>query len=104
MARAVLPALLGAAWLTLALAVLVRTGVLHGWLWPRSAFSRVQGSRPPPCGSPGPRRSTRPTRVPDPLGPGAALADQPGASVVVGLIGGYPMLRAVHAARSMAAR
>jgi len=33
-ARAVLPALLSAAWLTLAFTLLVPVGILHGWRWP----------------------------------------------------------------------
>jgi hypothetical protein len=33
-ARAVLPAVLGSAWMALALSLLVTGGVLHGWTWP----------------------------------------------------------------------
>ena len=64
-ARAVLPALLGAAWLTLALALLALTGELPGALWPaRSGWPPGPGWRRPRCGSPGPRRPARPTRAP----------------------------------------
>jgi len=74
-ARAALPVLLGAAWLTLAGLVLVLAGVLTGWLWP--ALGLVAG-------------------------PGAAVSAPPwlvtrALSVLLGVAGCYPVLKAVRA-------
>jgi hypothetical protein len=97
-ARAVLPALLAAAWLALALTLLVATGVLHGWLWPllglvagpgvAAAALRMARTAPINPADQGPNL---------PIGPTPPWLISRLLSVVVGLIGGYPMLRAVHA-------
>ena len=97
-ARAALPALLAAAWLTLALALLVATGVLHGWLWPplglvagpgvAAASLRMARTAPINPGDQGPNLAIGPT-------PPWLISRM--LSVVVGLIGAYPMLRAVPA-------
>jgi hypothetical protein len=97
-ARAVLPALLAAGWLTLALTLLVATGVLHGWLWPllglvagpgvAAAALRMARTAPINPADQGPNL---------PIGPTPPWLISRLLSVVVGLIGGYPMLRAVHA-------
>jgi len=98
MARAALPALLAAAWLTLALTVLVATGVLHGWLWP--ALGLFAG---PGVAAAALRMARTAPINPADQGPNLAIGTTPpwlisrALSVVVGLIGGYPMLRAVHA-------
>ena len=98
MARAALPALLAAAWLTLALTVLVATGVLHGWLWPALGFLAGPGVAAAAL------RMARTAPInPANQGPNLAIGPTPpwlisrALSVVVGLIGGYPLLRAVHA-------
>ena len=80
LARAALPALLAAAWLTLALTVLVATGVLHGWLWPAlglfagpgvaAAALRMARTAPINPADQGPNLA---------IGTDPALADQPGA-------------------------
>ena len=97
-ARAVLPALLSAAWLALALTLLVATGVLHGWLWP--LLGLVAG----PGVSAAALRMARTAPInPAEQGPNLAIGTTPPwmisrlLSVVVGLIGAYPMLLAVHA-------
>jgi Family of unknown function (DUF6297) len=98
LARAALPALLAAAWLTLALTLLVATGVLHGWLWP------VLGLVAGPGVAAAALRMARTAPInPADQGPNLAIGSTPPwlisrmLSVVVGLIGGYPMLRAVQA-------
>ncbi len=95
MARAVLPALLAAAWLALALTVLVATGVLHGWLWP--LLGLVAG---PGAAAASLRMARTAPLNPADQGPNTAMGTTPPwmisrlLSVVVGLIGTYPMLRA----------
>jgi hypothetical protein len=98
MARAVLPALLAAAWLVLALTLLVATGVLHGWLWPllglfagpgvAAAAVRMARTAPINPAEQGPNL---------PIGPTPPWLISRMLSVVVGLIAAYPMLRAVRA-------
>jgi hypothetical protein len=98
LARAALPALLAAAWLTLALTLLVATGVLHGWLWPllglvagpgvAAAALRMARTAPINPADQGPNL---------PVGPTPPWLISRLLSVVVGLIGAYPMLLAVHA-------
>ena len=98
LARAALPALLAAGWLTLALTLLVTTGVLPGWLWPAlglcagpgvaAAALRMARTAPINPADQGPNLPTGPT-------PPWLISRM--LSVVVGLIGGYPLLRAVHA-------
>jgi hypothetical protein len=97
-ARAALPALLAAAWLTLALTLLVATGVLHGWLWP--LLGLVAG----PGAAAAALRMARTAPInPADQGPNLAIGATPPwlisrlLSVVVGLIGAYPLLRAVQA-------
>ena len=97
-ARAVLPALLAAAWLALALTLLVATGVLHGWLWPllgllagpgvAAAALRMARTAPINPSDQGPNL---------PVGPTPPWLISRMLSIVVGLIGAYPMLRAVRA-------
>jgi hypothetical protein len=98
MARAVLPALLAAAWLALALTVLVATGVLHGWLWP------LLGVFAGPGVAAASLRMARTAPInPAEQGPNLAIGTTPPwlisriLSVVVGLIALFPMLRAVRA-------
>jgi len=98
LARAALPALLAAAWLVLALTLLVATGVLHGWLWP--LLGLVAG----PGAAAASLRMARTAPInPADQGPNLPMGSTPPwlisrlLSVVVGLIGAFPMLRAVHA-------
>ena len=97
-ARAVLPTLLAAAWLTLALTLLVATGVLHGWLWP--LLGLVAG---PGIAAAALRMARTAPINPAEQGPNLPIGATPPwlisrlLSIVVGLIGGYPMLRAVRA-------
>jgi Family of unknown function (DUF6297) len=97
-ARAVLPALLASAWLALALTLLVATGVLHGWLWP--LLGLVAG---PGVASASLRMARTAPINPADEGPNLPMGNTPPwmisrlLSVVVGLIGAFPMLRAVHA-------
>jgi hypothetical protein len=97
-ARAVLPALLSAAWLTLALALLVSTGVLHGWLWPLLG----------PVAGPGVAAAALRIARTAPINPAEQGFDTPigttppwlvtrTLSVLVGFIGAYPALKAVAA-------
>jgi hypothetical protein len=96
-ARAALPALLAAAWLTLALTVLVATGVLPGWLWP--ALGLFAG---PGVAAAALRMARTAPINPADQGPNLPIGATPPwlisrmLSVAVGLIGGYPMLRAVQ--------
>jgi hypothetical protein len=98
LARAALPALLAAAWLTLALTLLVATGVLHGWLWP--LLGLVAG---PGVAAAALRMARTAPINPADQGPNLPIGSAPPwlisrlLSVVVGLIGAYPMLRAVRA-------
>jgi Family of unknown function (DUF6297) len=97
-ARAVLPALLSAAWLTLALALLVPAGVLHGWQW------ALLGPAAGPGVAPAALRMAR-TRPINPAeqGPDTPLGSLPpwliarALSVLVGAAGCYPALKAVLA-------
>jgi hypothetical protein len=98
LARAALPALLAAAWLTLALTLLVATGVLHGWLWPALGLFAGPGAAAAAL------RMARTAPInPADQGPNLAIGTAPPwlisrmLSVVVGLIGAYPLLRAVRA-------
>jgi hypothetical protein len=97
-ARAVLPSLLAAAWLALALTLLVATGVLHGWLWPLLGLAAGPGVAAAAL------RIARTAPInPADQGPNLPIGSAPPwlisrlLSVVVGLIGAYPMLLAVHA-------
>jgi Family of unknown function (DUF6297) len=97
-ARAALPALLAAAWLTLALTLLVATGVLYGWLWPMLGLFAGPGVAAAAL------RMARTAPInPADQGPNLAIGATPPwlisrlLSVVVGLIGAYPLLRAVRA-------
>jgi hypothetical protein len=95
-ARAVLPALLSAAWLALACGVLVAVGVLHGGLWiavglaagPGAAAAALRMARTAPINptEPGidlPMGSTPPGMISRLL------------SLIVGAIATYPMLGAI---------
>jgi hypothetical protein len=98
LARAALPTLLAAGWLVLALTVLVATGVLDGWLWPllglfaapgaAAASLRMARTAPISPGDQGPNL---------PIGPTPPWLISRVLSLVVGLIGTYPMLAAVRA-------
>lgn len=97
-ARAVLPALLAAAWLALALTLLAATGVLHGWLWP------LLGLLVGPGVAAAALRMARTAPInPADQGPNLPLGNTPPwlisrlLSLVVGLIGAFPALRAVQA-------
>ena len=100
-ARAVLPALLGAAWLTLALTLLVLTGELpgrplDGWLWPLSGLAAGPGvaaaalriARTAPINPAGQGPDT-------PVGTAPPWLITRAGSVLLGLAGAYPTLRAV---------
>jgi hypothetical protein len=97
-ARAALPALLAAAWLTLALVLLVFAGVLSGWWWPllgplagpgvSAAALRIARTAPIDPGE----------KAPDtPLGPTPPWLVTRAISVLVGLAGAYPLLKAIRA-------
>ena len=97
-ARAVLPGLLGAAWLTLAFALLVLTGELPGGLWP------VLGLAAGPGVAAAALRVARTAPInPADQGPDTAVGPVPpslitrAGSVLLGLAGAYPALRAVLA-------
>jgi Family of unknown function (DUF6297) len=103
-ARAVLPVLLCAAWLTLAFALLVLTGgplsggPLSGWLWP------VLGAAAGPGVAAAALRIARTAPIdpadqgPDtPMGPMPSWLITRAGSVLLGLAGAYPMLKAVRA-------
>ena len=97
-ARAVLPALLGAAWLTLAFALLVLTGELSGWLWPLLGLAAGPGEAAAAL------RIARTAPInPADEGPDTPLGSAPpwlitrAGSVLVGLAGAYPTLKAVRA-------
>ncbi|MBV9451946.1 MAG: hypothetical protein JO345_39280 [Streptosporangiaceae bacterium] len=99
-ARAVLPALLCAAWMTLALALLVLTGVLSGWLWPPLGLAAGPGLAAAAL------RMARAGLIdPAEQGPDTPLGSVPpwlisrALSVVVGVAGCYPALRAISAGR-----
>jgi hypothetical protein len=92
----VLPALLGAAWLALALAVLALTGELHGALWP------VLGLAAGPGVAAAAIRVARTAPVnPAAQGPDAPVTAPPwlltrAGSVLLGMAGAWPTLRAVY--------
>jgi hypothetical protein len=97
-ARAVLPALLAAAWLTLALALLVLTGELPGGLWP------VLGLAAGPGVAAAALRIARTAPInPADQGPDTAVGPVPpwlitrAGSVLLGVAGAYPTLKAVLA-------
>jgi hypothetical protein len=100
-ARAVLPALLSAAWLTLALTVLVLAGVLPGWLWPllglaagpgaAAAALRIARAEPINPGEQGPET---------PLGPAPPWLVTRAISVLLGVVACYPVLKAVLTGRA----
>ena len=97
-ARAVLPALLSGGWLTLAFALLVPAGVLHGWLWPLLgplagpgvAAAALRIARTPPIN---PAEKTYDTPLGN-ISPGLMTR---AVSVAVGVAGSFPALRAVAA-------
>jgi hypothetical protein len=99
-ARAVLPALLSAAWLTLALTVLVLAGVLSGWLWP------VFGLVAAPGAAAAALRIARAEPIdPSQRGPDTPISTPPwlatrAISALLGVIGCYPLLTAVRAGRA----
>ena len=96
-ARAVLPALLGAAWLALALALLALTGELPGALWP------VLGLAAGPGVAAAAVRIARTAPInPADQGPDAPVTAPPwlltrAGSVLLGLVAAWPTLRAVYA-------
>jgi hypothetical protein len=100
-ARAVLPALLSAVWLTLALTVLVLAGVLPGWLWPllglaagpgaAAAALRIARAEPINPGEQGPET---------PLGPAPPWLVTRAISVLLGVVACYPVLKAVLTGRA----
>lgn len=100
-ARAVLPALLSAAWLMIALALLAAVGVLPGWLWPLLGLTAGPGAA---------AAALRIARtgaidaaeqgVDTPMGPMPTWIATRAFSVLVGAAGCYPMLKAVLAGRA----
>jgi hypothetical protein len=99
-ARAALPAVLSAAWLTLALTVLVLAGVLSGWLWPALGLVAAPGAAAAAL------RIARAEPIdPSQRGPDTPISTPPwlatrGISVVLGVIGCYPLLKAIRAGRA----
>jgi hypothetical protein len=97
-ARAALPALLSAAWLTLAFVLLSWTGVLPGWLWP--LLGPVAG---PGVAAAALRIARTAPISPAEQGPDTPIGTTPpwlitrAFSVLVGLAGCYPTLKAVLA-------
>jgi hypothetical protein len=99
-ARAVLPALLGAAWLLLAGTLLVATGLLSGWLWPllclaggpAAAAAALRIASTSPVDPAGPVTETT-------LGPVPAWLTTRVASLTLALAGWIPAMRAVFAER-----
>jgi hypothetical protein len=95
-ARAVLPSLLAACWLAVALAVLCAVGVLPGWLWPLLGVLAGPGAAAAVL-----RLSrTAPVNAAD-RGPDTALGNTPPwavsrvISVLLGLLGTGPLLEAL---------
>jgi Family of unknown function (DUF6297) len=96
-ARAVLPAVLAAAWLTLALVLLVFGGVLSGWWWPLLG----------PVAGPGVAAAALRIARTAPVDPREPVPDTPvsappwlvtrAISVLLGAAGSYPLLKAVRA-------
>jgi hypothetical protein len=99
-ARAALPALLSAAWLTLALTVLVLAGVLSGWLWPALGLVAAPGAAAAAL------RIARAEPIdPSQRGPDTPISTPPwlatrAISALLGVIGCYPLLTAVRAGRA----
>jgi hypothetical protein len=94
-ARAVLPALLCTAWLTLALTVLPAVGALSGWWWPLLGLAG-------PGVAAGVMRLARTAPVdPSDRGPDTPMGNTPPwvisrlVSVAVAALGSYPLLSAV---------
>ena len=97
-ARAALPALLSSAWMTLALALLAAFGVLPGWFWPllgpvagpgaAAATLRIARTAPVNPSDQG---------IETPLGPVPSWLITRSISVLIGLAGCYPALKAVVA-------
>jgi hypothetical protein len=95
-ARAALPALLSAAWLTLALTLLIPAGVLSGWLWPLLGPAAGPGLAPAALRIARTAPINPAERGPDtPIGPVPPWLVTRELSVVVGLAGCYPALKAV---------
>jgi hypothetical protein len=99
-ARAVLPVLLSAAWLTVALALLAAVGVLSGWLWPLLGLAAGPGAaaaalRIARTGA----INAADQGVDTPLGPMPPWLGTRALSVLVGGAGCYPMLKAVLTGR-----
>jgi hypothetical protein len=102
-ARAVLPALLSAAWLMIALALLAAVGVLPGWQWPLLGLTAGPGAA---------AAALRIARtgaidaaeqgVDTPMGPMPLWLGTRAFSVLVGAAGCYPTLKAVLAGRAHA--
>jgi hypothetical protein len=98
MARAVLPVLLSAGWLAVAFALLVATGVLHGWLWAgvgviagpgvTAAVLRMAGTAPINPAERG---------IDLPLGTAPPWLISRVLSLALGAVGAYPLLGAVLA-------
>jgi Family of unknown function (DUF6297) len=96
-ARSALPALLAAAWLTLAFVLLVAAGVLAGWWWPLLG----------PLAGPGVAAAALRIARTAPIDPREEAPDTPvsappwlvtrALSVLLGAAGAYPTLKAVHA-------
>jgi hypothetical protein len=95
-ARAVLPVLLSMAWLGLALTLLVTGGVLSGWLWPLAGLAAGPGmaaavlrmGRTAPIDPAEPGRDT-------PMGTIYPWQLIRVLSLILGIVGGYPVLLAV---------
>ena len=102
--RAVLPALLSACWLLLALVVLVLSGVLTGWLWPPLGLVAGPGLaaaalRIARTGSIDPGEQGADT----PLGPVPPWLITRVVSLLMGAAASYPLLMAVHTGQLHAA-
>jgi Family of unknown function (DUF6297) len=100
-ARAILPALLSAGWLTIALALLAAAGVLTGWLWPLLGLAAGPGAaaaglRIARTGA----IDAAEQGVDTPMGPMPPWLGTRALSVLVGVAGCYPTLRAVLAGRA----
>jgi len=99
-ARAALPALLSAAWLTLALTVLVLAGVQSGWLWPALGLVAAPGAAAAAL------RIARAEPIdPSQRGPDTPISTPPwlatrAISALLGVIGCFPLLEAVRAGRA----
>jgi len=97
-ARAVLPALLAAAWLALALGLLLFTGELGGGLWPLLGLAAGPGVAAAALRVARTAPVNPAERGPDtPLGPTPPWLVSRAGSVLLGLAGAYPALRAARA-------